>query len=171
MNYPTIAQIQGTIQDNLHHIVPLKMGYPSGNICMNSLTGFVYIDSSFEVRVGNTDKQGYDVALALGGLAANMALAVADINYRVSLLEHQVFQSCGELDVPKKGTKRWEVRLLHHIWDRETDATFDTNEMAFYGHNWEPVWVDDEPYLQQLMKGDTLLFGDCIIVSRPFVFS
>jgi hypothetical protein len=52
---------------------------------------------------------------------------------------------------------------LFVIRNTKTDENFDTNEMKFYGSNWEPEYTDDRLYLEILLERDPEKFENCII--------
>jgi len=54
----------------------------------------------------------------------------------------------------------------HYIRNTKTDEAFDTQEMKFYGSNWEPTMETDKDYLQSLIDNDPEKFENCIIETR-----
>lgn len=52
------------------------------------------------------------------------------------------------------------------IRNTKTDQTFDTNEMKFFGSNWEPEFTDDKVYLKSLIENDPLRFENCVIEEK-----
>lgn len=52
------------------------------------------------------------------------------------------------------------------IRNTKTDQTFDTNDMKFYGSNWEPEFSDDKVYLETIISNNPENFIDCIIEEK-----
>ena len=52
-----------------------------------------------------------------------------------------------------------------YIWNTKTDESFDTNEMRFYSASWE-VELEEKDYLEIVMKNNSELFENCIIVDK-----
>lgn len=57
------------------------------------------------------------------------------------------------------------MKKLYYILNTKTDQNFDTNEMKFYGNNWEPTYEEDKEWLQQMINKDPEKFNNCIVES------
>lgn len=53
-----------------------------------------------------------------------------------------------------------------YIWNTKTDEHFDTNEMRFYGANWEIDDLESKEYLEGLISNDPEKFENCIVVDK-----
>lgn len=60
------------------------------------------------------------------------------------------------------------VNSLFVIRNKKTDQNFDTNEMKFYGSNWEPDYIDDIELLKTLISNDQDKFNDCVIEEKKW---
>lgn len=57
------------------------------------------------------------------------------------------------------------MKATFYIWNTKTDENFDTNEMKFYGANWD-VELEEKSYLETLIKSNPAKFENCVIIDR-----
>jgi hypothetical protein len=57
------------------------------------------------------------------------------------------------------------MKATFYIWNTKTDESFDTNEMKFYGANWD-VELEEKSYLETVMANHPEKFENCVIIDK-----